>query len=313
MKETGQNNNKVSDVLQKLLFDHYYSLSTESAYKGDYSLASNYISELIRTNGEIPILLDLLAKINVQQGDFKQAESLWEKCIRTEPLNKKYIEALSRLHKLQKSQIVQHLTLIKIIGAIAGIMLLLLMFVIVLYSSAENNSKLELLQKQQSEFLKEMDKSNITNEILLEDTFLSEIANKVEKIDGISILEKKKELVITFDDGLFSKGIKFKVIQKATIQQLIKILKTYSDNTLITILGCSDNIPITVNKQFSSNHDLDLARANFIYNIFYQSSRMLSTNLTIGSFGDNNTPFPNDSWENRMKNRTVVIKIIHKE
>lgn len=313
MEDLKQINNEFSDAMQKLLFDHYYSLATEAAFKGDYSLASNYISDLILKNGEIPILLDLQAKINFQQGQLKQAEFLWEKCIKAEPDNYKYLERLNRLHKLQKSKITPYIGLIKLLGATIGILFLILMIIVLLKFFIENNSKLNILQNQQSEILKRIDKNSLANDILLKETTLSEIVNKLEKVDGINIKQISKVLVISFNAGLFSKGTKLKVDQESAIMELTKILEKHSSGILIVILGCSDNIPITVSSIYKNNHELGLARANLIYNIFYQSNQFPPENLFVGSIGDINTPYPNDSWENRMKNRTVLINIIPKE
>ncbi|MET2984074.1 OmpA family protein [Aureibaculum conchae] len=313
MKKSEQNISMVSDSLNKLLFDHYYSLATEAVSKGNFSLANKYISGLTDTNGDDPILLDLRAKIYAQQGKLIEAGSLWKKCVTHDPENNKYNEALSRINKLQKTKVTWRLRLAKIIGATLTIVLILFLLVFIYQGRDEKKSKLEMLQKQQSVILERIDNSLIASENTQADSLISIVAKEIEEVDGISFEKNSMELLIKFNEGLFSNGIKFKHSQESTIKQLAKVLERYSGNTIIMILGCSDNIPLTDSIWFKSNHALGLARANYIYNTFYQNSRILTENLIFGSIGDTNTPFSNDSMENRMKNRTVVIKIIRKK
>ncbi len=303
----------VSDALNKLLFDHYYSLATEAASKGDYSLANKYISDLPHAHGDTPILLDLQAKIYAQQGKLKEAEFLWKKCVTHDPENNNYNEALNRIGKLQKKKVTWRLSLAKLIGAILTIILLSFLLVLVYNGKDEKSSKLDILQKQQSAILERIDNNIITNANAPTENIIPIMSKKLVEVDGISFENNNMELLIKFNEGLFSNGIKFKHFYEPTIKQLAKTLETYSGNIIIMILGCSDTIPLKGSIQFKNNHDLGLARANYVYNIFYQNSRIATESLIFGSVGDTNTPFPNDSRENRMKNRTVVIKIIQKK
>lgn len=313
MKKSEQNINVVSNALYKLLFNHYYSLATQAASKGNFLLANKYISDLTDTHGDKPILLDLRAKIYAQQGKLIEAKSLWNKCVTQNPENNKYHEALSRINKLLKTKVTWRLRLAKTIGAILTMVLLLFLLIFVYQGKDEKNSELEILQKQQSVILNRIENNLITGKIKPTSNILSIISKKIENIEEIDIEKNNKELLIKFNQGLFSNGIKFKQYYEPTIKQLAKVLEPYSGNTIIMILGCSDNIPLTGSIQFKSNHDLGLARANYIYNIFYQNSRIATESLILGSVGDTNTPFLNDSMENKMKNRTVFIKIIQKK
>lgn len=312
MNKSEQNNDKVSDVLNKLLFDHYYSIATEEACKGDYSLASSYISDLIKSNGENPILLDLQAKINAQQGKLKEAEFLWKKCIKADPDNNTYIAALNRVCKLQESKIIKHFTLLKLVGAIAGLLILACLLIAVLFSTIEKSSKIAELQEKQADILELIDNSFKNKGNVFADSLIAEIANKVNLVNGTSIRKNNNELVITFNEGLFSNGTKFKLSQEPIVKQLAEVLEPYSAKISITVFGCTDNMPIDNSDQYQSNNALSIARANFVYDIIFRTSRIPIESLIIGGTSENNSPFPNDSRESKMRNRTVVIKIIQK-
>ncbi len=313
MKKAEQYAGMVSDTLNKLLFDQYYSLATEAASKGDYSLANKYISNLSDTHEDMPILLDLRAKIHAQQGKLKEAEFLWEKCVALNPENSTYNEALNRVNKLQRTNVTWRFRWAKLIGTVLTIILLSILLVFIFNRNDEKTSKLEILQKQQSATLKRIENKLVTNENAPTDNLIPIISKKIEEVNGIGLEKNNQGLLIKFNEGLFSNGIKFRPSHEATINQLAKVLETYSGKITIIILGCSDTIPLTDSIQFKSNHDLGLARANYVYNIFYQNSRIATESLIFGSVGDTNTPFSNDTRENRMKNRTVFIKIIQKK
>src|SRR5690606_22078462 len=96
-----------------------------------------YISDLLKSNGEIPILLDLQAKIYAQQGKFNEAEFLWKKCIVAEPDNNQFVAALNRIHKIQRFKVFKHFTIYKTLGAIAVILLSSLMVLGLLFTKID--------------------------------------------------------------------------------------------------------------------------------------------------------------------------------
>ena len=122
------NNEELLDKLNGLVFDYYYSLSTKAASKGDYTLAGSYISELLKSDSEVPVLLDLQAKISAQQGKFKEAEFLWKKCLKADPDNSNYISALNRINKLLSSKAFRFHGVVRLLLTIVIILLIAFLF-----------------------------------------------------------------------------------------------------------------------------------------------------------------------------------------
>lgn len=300
---------QVLNALNSLLYDFHYSLAMDSAYKGDYSLAGTYITELIKLYGEKPVLLDLNAKINAQQGNYNQAEFLWQKCIKMDSENRSYLAALARLHKIQRSNSSGNLLRIGLIGGIASLSLLL---ILLLNNSGKNRDLEETIsniEKHQKDIFIYLNEQKSVHEEVAIDSILLTIFQDLEKIEGLIIQHNSSELIIHFQQGLFKTADYLIPSQKFVIISLAKALEPYSDKISVLILGCTDDLPITDSFNYSSNNALSIARAAKVYDVFYSESRLLMGNIKIASALDNEVPFQNVNHESRIKNRTTVIKI----
>jgi len=76
------------------------------------------------------------------------------------------------------------------------------------------------------------------------------------------------------------------------------------------IAGHTDDIPIET-KRFRSNWDLSAARAASVVHFFIQQGDVDPERMEIRALSDNEPIVPNDSWENRAKNRRVEISVLH--
>jgi chemotaxis protein MotB len=74
----------------------------------------------------------------------------------------------------------------------------------------------------------------------------------------------------------------------------------------ILVMGHTDNIPIR-NKQYRSNWELSLYRALNVQKYFIQNKNISSSRFGVGGYGDTRPQVPNDTKENRTKNRRVEI------
>jgi len=76
------------------------------------------------------------------------------------------------------------------------------------------------------------------------------------------------------------------------------------------VAGHTDDIPIET-RRFRSNWDLSAARAASVVHFFIQQGDVDPERLEIRALSDNEPLVPNDSWENRAKNRRVEISVLH--
>ena len=76
------------------------------------------------------------------------------------------------------------------------------------------------------------------------------------------------------------------------------------------IAGHTDDIPIQT-RRFRSNWDLSAARAASVVHFFIQEGNIDPERMEVRALSDNEPIVPNDSWENRAKNRRVEISVLH--
>ena len=77
----------------------------------------------------------------------------------------------------------------------------------------------------------------------------------------------------------------------------------------VTISGHTDNVPIA-NDRFRSNWDLSTSRAVSVAHELLKVSKLEPENIIVTGHADTRPRAPNDSVENRAKNRRVDIAIV---
>lgn len=204
---------------------------------------------------------------------------------------------------------------------------LLLTFFILLYSiSAVDSEKLkelaEALQnsltgKQSVKELENLD--DIKVDIEKDSNKYEDLAKKLNEIieknsltEVIKIREEDRGIVLQVDESiLFDPG-------KAEIKEgSIDILNTISkiieetDNDIVAE-GHTDNVPINTAK-YKSNWELSTARAMNIVKYFIENKNISPTRLSVKGYGEYNPIAPNDTPENRTKNRRVDILVVEQK
>lgn len=107
--------------------------------------------------------------------------------------------------------------------------------------------------------------------------------------------------VIYFDSGIANIKAEFYPV----LDDMVKILERY--NSPVVIEGHTDNTPINT-KQFPDNQVLSEARARAVKK-YLVSKGLLAKRLTINGFGDTIPVAPNDTAENKYRNRRSEIYI----
>ncbi len=129
--------------------------------------------------------------------------------------------------------------------------------------------------------------------------------------DGLLEIEAYNDRVLIRirERGSFGSG-------RAELQQeFLPILKLIADvlnqrDGRFVVAGHTDDIPIET-RRFRSNWDLSAARAASVVHFFIQQGNIDPERMEIRAMADNEPIVPNDSWENRARNRRVEISVLH--
>ncbi|MCP4302218.1 MAG: OmpA family protein [Gammaproteobacteria bacterium] len=120
--------------------------------------------------------------------------------------------------------------------------------------------------------------------------------------------EGMKVIVHIMENASFDSGMAD--LRKGFLPALTKIGELIDNNSgEVTISGHTDNVPIS-NDRFRSNWDLSTSRAVSVAHDLLQVSKLSPENIIVTGHADTRPRAPNDSVQNRAKNRRVDIAIV---
>jgi chemotaxis protein MotB len=170
------------------------------------------------------------------------------------------------------------------------------------------------------------DTSSVSNKILEDAEALAQM--KARQSAREEAEELKKEMAEAIGEGLlevegFNDRVLIRIREKGSfgsgeadlkpaftpiLKQIANVLKQRDGHFIIA--GHTDDIPINTS-QFRSNWDLSAKRAASVVHFFIEFGGIDPERMEIRAHADNQPLVPNDSWENRSKNRRVEISILH--
>ncbi|MCM8710690.1 flagellar motor protein MotB [Clostridium sp. SYSU_GA19001] len=171
-------------------------------------------------------------------------------------------------------------------------------------SQGDSLINLELNNEVEAEKQEEMEDIYKKVKELVDSNGLTENID-VEKVqEGVLLRFKDKAL---FDTGKAD----LRDDSKNTLQRFAVILRQYNKN--IRIEGHTDNVPIK-NSMFKSNWELSAARAISVVRYFTEElpegERFDSKIFEVAGYGEYRPIAPNDSEQNRQKNRRIEVTIL---
>ncbi len=118
----------------------------------------------------------------------------------------------------------------------------------------------------------------------------------------------KKIIIRILENASFDSG---KADIKLQFKPVLAKITGLLDNAFgeITISGHTDNVPIS-NEEYSSNWDLSTNRAVRVAHEILSKARINEKRITVTGHADTRPVAPNDTPENRAKNRRVDISIV---
>ena len=120
--------------------------------------------------------------------------------------------------------------------------------------------------------------------------------------------EGMKVIIHIMENASFNSGLA--EVRSTFLPALTKIAELIDNSSgEVTISGHTDNIPIA-NTRFRSNWDLSTSRAVSVAHQLLKTSELNPENMMVTGHADPRPRAPNDSAENRAKNRRVDISIV---
>lgn len=205
----------------------------------------------------------------------------------------------------------------------ADTMTLLLTFFILLYSiSAVDSEKLKKLSEalqysltgdssieevQSIDDLKvELEKGTKYEDLAAK---LNEIIEKNSLTDEIKIREEERGIVLQVDESILFDSGKAEIKDSSihVLDTIAKIIQE-TDNEIVAE-GNTDNVPIN-SATYRSNWELSTERALSIVRYLIENKNINPNRISLKGYGEFNPIVPNDTPENKAKNRRVDILVV---
>lgn len=121
----------------------------------------------------------------------------------------------------------------------------------------------------------------------------------------------ERGLVITFVSEIFFDSGKDKVKEdgKTTLDKVAEVLNRDVPNSAVAVEGHTDNDPIKYSG-WKSNWELSSARALAVVHYLVDECKVEPQRLSANGYGEFHPVAPNDSVQNKQKNRRVEIVIL---
>lgn len=141
---------------------------------------------------------------------------------------------------------------------------------------------------------------------------LQQLIIKNSLTETVKLRQEEDGIALQLDESiLFDSG---KAVLKTNATKLldtIYIIISQVDNDIIAE-GHTDNVPIS-NGLYASNWELSTARATNIVKYFIEKKKVDPRRISLRGYGEYNPIAPNDTAENRAKNRRVDILVVEKK
>lgn len=278
-------------IIASLINQAVLSRATDLARIGRYDEAEILASSL----RESPAVFDLLARIRAQQGRLREAETHWQNALRLDSMNHSYKEALQRIAKIQSRPawlIFPHSLLLLIISILFAAALF---FVI--------NKSLDGLRDP---ITQAHDPAPERQAVVSSPSLLSDLNIDVP---GVVVKIEASRCRVTFDSGLFARGDQLKPESESMLTALGRRLESKRERISLRIVGHTDDAPMPVGSRYRDNISLGLSRAIAVHNHLLKTASLPSTALSVSSAGESQPIYPNDTRDNRARNRTVSLFI----
>jgi flagellar motor protein MotB len=282
----------ITDMLQKINL----SQAADLASFGRYSEAEHLLKGSEAEGGESPAELDLLARIRAQQGRFSEAEGYWNRAIALDPGNGAYQEGLRRIATERKGNLFLRKRGVAVLCMVGAVVLASIWIATMRHMDGMEARLKSNIAAMASRF----PKVNPAREMPIISF----------DIPGISQKKEGDTLVFLFDSGLFLRGTKLRNDALPQLEALAKYLQKNVGKIQVTVVGFSDSSPMPKNStSYLDNSSLALARSVAVVEILRSNATLPSGMFSLSGLGETATPFTNDSRNNRLRNRTVVLKI----
>lgn len=126
--------------------------------------------------------------------------------------------------------------------------------------------------------------------------------------DGITTSQDGETTLVTFRNGLFERVLVFSAEGRQALTAVARQLQPHAASLRVEITGHSDDTPVPPGSRYRDNTSLAFARALAAMELMSGSAALPRHLFALRAAGTA-PPYANSSAENRLRNRTVTLRI----
>jgi len=288
--------------------------AAQLARQGRYAEAQRVLGELGGRDSLDLDLLDLLARVHAQQGELALADECWARAQEVsadEPSpregRRRIAQIYARRYRRRTDRAVGAVVLAVVLLAGAGVAGAAVAQIsqstdpALLSELRETKAAKGDLTRQVGELRSRLDQVTLRPEQVLRD-IRAELAGS-----GLILESESGVLVVAFPVGLFPNGARLSTEGRGALADLGVRLSRFNGDVSFTVIGHTDEIPVSPYSQYVDNEDLGFARARVAAQELSANSRIPLTRFAVTSSGAVDPPFPISTAEDHKQNRTVVL------
>ena len=131
-------------------------------------------------------------------------------------------------------------------------------------------------------------------------------------VEGVKSLAESGGCTLRFDAGVFVRLTTPSTAAEEQLLEIAKILRPQINGFQLIVEGHTDDQPLKATAAYNGNYALGLARAEAIRTLLITKGKLPGNSIRARSAGGKTSPYPNDSAANRVRNRTVVLKLVRR-
>ncbi|MDI6775475.1 MAG: OmpA family protein [Verrucomicrobiota bacterium] len=130
-------------------------------------------------------------------------------------------------------------------------------------------------------------------------------------VAGATVSTNNTELRIIFDEGLFAYRCELTESARTRLDAVGRTIRERAPGCWVIVEGHTDSDPLPPNSDFRDNFTLGLHRALAAVEVL-KATAIPPQEIFVASGADQAPLFPGDGYETKLKNRTVVIRLLPK-
>jgi len=129
--------------------------------------------------------------------------------------------------------------------------------------------------------------------------------------ENVSVMNESVGILLRFQDNVLFDSGKADIKSQETLRYISTLLnKDEFKDKFIRIEGHTDNDPIKHNLKYPTNWELSVARASNVVRFLVENTGIDPVRISASGYSEYHPVAPNDSLENKSKNRRVDILIL---